>query len=65
MLLLRRRAGAIVSTGEVVEWLYGDDLMGGPDNPARCVYTTVYRLRRRGIDIRTHGERGYMLQKTG
>jgi hypothetical protein len=49
----------IISTRELVDYIYGDAPDGGPLSAHRCVHHAVRRLRARGLPIKTHGERGY------
>jgi len=50
-------SGRIVSMAELVDWIYGDDPDGGPDDPEQTIRDAIRRLRRLGLPIKTHGVR--------
>jgi len=57
--LLAATPGRIVSTDQLIDWLYGEDPDGGPLDARCCIAVAVHHLRRRGVPIRSHGHRGY------
>lgn len=59
LVLLASRRGEIVSTGNLIDWLWGDDPGGGPADPARNIRLAVMKLRERGVSIATNGWKGY------
>lgn len=60
--LLASLPGRIFSTEELLEAVYGDDPEGGIVFAARAIYVSIYRLRRHGWTIVSHGRRGYSLK---
>jgi hypothetical protein len=53
--LLAVEAPRVLSTDELIDYLYGDDPDGGPDYARGCIRLAVMRLRRSGMPIKTHG----------
>jgi hypothetical protein len=51
-----------VSSREIAAQIYGDRPEGGPEWAVKCVHVWVHALRRQGWQIRTHGQRGYILE---
>lgn len=64
-LLYERRYGAPVTTGEIVDALYGDDPEGGPEDTRGCIEKFLCDARRKlapmGCRIETNWGRGYRL----
>lgn len=63
--LLAASPGRITTMKELIEWIYGDDPEGGPDNAQSNITVTIHRLRESGVPIRTHGNRGYSYEREG
>src|SRR5258708_5967976 len=57
--LLAASPGCVISTDQLIDWLYGEAPNGGPLEARACVAVAVYHLRRRGLPIKSHGYRGY------
>lgn len=58
--ILRLRRG-VVSIGDMVDYLYGDTLDGGPRTAADVLKVVICRARKQGFDIRNYFGRGYYL----
>lgn len=51
--------GRIMSHKEIIECLYGPDAIATMYDPKTLITVAVYRLRKRGMNIQTHKNRGY------
>jgi DNA-binding response OmpR family regulator len=65
ILRLRQAAGAIVTNDNLVDFVYGDRLDGGPENAAQCIQTYVSKANRKirplGWSVVAERFRGYRL----
>ncbi len=59
--LLAACAPRIMSADEIAECLYGDNQISVLLDPRNNIHVAVARLRKAGVPIRTHGNRGYSL----
>lgn len=59
LVLLASCRGQVVSTPQLVDWLWGEEPGGGPADPTRNIALAVMKLRARGVPIKTHGWQGY------
>ena len=60
--LLAVERGRVISTEQLIDWLYGDDPNGGPVFARECVAVAVLRLRARGVPIKSYGWAGYSFE---
>lgn len=65
VLRLRQAAGALVSKGQLIDFIYGDRIDGGPDTADKIVETHISRARNKieqaGWTIEVERFRGYRL----
>lgn len=62
---LRRVPGRVISTHEIADAVYADREDGGPTDATTIVRSVIWRMKRRGAPIITHGKRGRSLAQTG
>jgi hypothetical protein len=58
---LAAHRGRVVSSAELISWIYAEEPEGGPLDAMDCLRTTMSRLRKRGVPVVTIGHRGYSL----
>lgn len=59
--LLRSESPRMVPLDVIRECVYGGDPEGGPLYPDNCIRVAILKLRRKGIPVINHFDRGYRL----